>query len=126
MSDPRYSYSEMTTRDLIALILGRLDRLHQQVETLSSVTGRLEHRMERALMDLTRLQQEVNDVSTAVDSAVTLIEGIAAQIRELPATQAAINGFADQLDAKAAALAAAVTANTAAEDEPPPVEEPVE
>lgn len=62
--------------------------------------------------DLTQLTQEVNENTTVIGSAITLIEGLAAKIEELKNDPAALQALADQLDAQSNALAAAVQAHT--------------
>ena len=62
--------------------------------------------------ELARLQTEVTEMSGAVDSAITLINGLAQQIRDLATDPAALNALADSLDSKANELAAAVVANS--------------
>ena len=62
--------------------------------------------------ELARLQTEVSEISGVVDSAVTLINGLAQQIRDLAGEPVALAKLADDLDAKAGVLAAAVAANT--------------
>lgn len=64
--------------------------------------------------ELERLQTEVTEMSSAVDSAIALIGGLAQQIRDLVAAgdPAALTALADSLDSKANELAAAVVANT--------------
>lgn len=72
--------------------------------------------------ELTTLTQEVAEMGTVVDSAITLINGLAQQIRDLKDDPAALAALAASLDEKAGALSAAVAANTPAE---PPAEPPV-
>jgi hypothetical protein len=62
--------------------------------------------------DLTNITQEVQECTSVMSSAVTLIEGLAAKIEELKNDPAALQALADQLDAQSNALAAAVQANT--------------
>ena len=62
--------------------------------------------------ELARLSTEVSEIGTVVDSAVSLINGLAQQIRDLATDPAALNALADSLDTKAGELAAAVVANT--------------
>lgn len=78
--------------------LSRLAALEAKVFTMSA--------------ELDRLTAEVAQTSTAVDSVLALVEGLAQQIRDLSGNPAALNALADELDAKQAAIAAAVTANT--------------
>lgn len=61
---------------------------------------------------LDRLTAEVAETRSAVDSATTLIAGLAQQIRDLSTDPAALNALADSLDADQAKIAAAVTENT--------------
>lgn len=62
--------------------------------------------------ELDRLSTEVAENATVIDSAVTLINGLAQQIRDLKDDPAALTALADSLDSKSNELAAAVTANT--------------
>jgi TolA-binding protein len=62
--------------------------------------------------ELARLQTEVTEMAGVVDSAIVLINGLAQQIRDLAGQPAELAKLADDLDAKAGALAAAVAANT--------------
>lgn len=61
--------------------------------------------------ELARLQTEVAEMAGVVDSAILLITNLAQQIRDLATDPVALNAMADELDAKANALAAAVAAN---------------
>ena len=65
-------------------------------------------RMNRMSEALDRLTTEVSETNTVIDSALTLIANLAQQIRDAAGNPEALNGLADQLDAKANALAAAV------------------
>ena len=67
---------------------------------------------------LADLQAKVTAEDTVIDSAITLIQGLAAQIAALQPSQAAIDALAADVQAKSDALAAAVAANAPA---PPPV-----
>ena len=86
-------------------ILAELGFIRRTLETLAN---------QGAIMagELQRLQTEVSEMAGVVDSAVVLINGLAQQIRDLATDPAALNAMADDLDAKAGALAAAVAANT--------------
>lgn len=102
----------------LAVMIERLDA------KLDDLAGRIHHliRMERQEMsDLSTLQTAV-EADTAVDkSAITLINGLAEQLRAAANDPAAIQALADQLSANAADLGAAVAANTpAAPVDPPP------
>ncbi len=97
-------------------LLRQLDRIETYIAAL---LGRV-NAMSEQLDSLAREVQEMGDV---VDSAIVLIGGLAAQIRDLKTDPEALEALAAELDAKAGQLAAAVTANTPSE-ELPPVEDP--
>lgn len=63
-------------------------------------------------LNLDDLTAQVAAEDTVVDSAIALINGLAAQIASLPASQAAIDALAADVKAKGQALADAVAANT--------------
>lgn len=65
--------------------------------------------------ELDRLTTEVSEIKTVADSAITLLDGLAEQIRMLKDDPARLAALADELDGKATDLAAAVTRNTPAE-----------
>lgn len=65
---------------------------------------------------LADLQALVTQEDTVIDSAVALIQGLAAQVAALAPNQAAIDALAADIKAKSDGLAAAVAANTT----PPP------
>lgn len=66
--------------------------------------------------ELDALTLEVADTNTIMQSAIVLIQGLAAQLQAIANDPAAILQLAADLDAQSDALAAAVAANT-----PPPV-----
>lgn len=65
------------------------------------------------LATLADLKAKVEQEDTVIDSAVTLIQGLAQQVKDLTPDQAAIDALAADIDAKSQALADAITANTA-------------
>ena len=64
--------------------------------------------------ELEALQQEVQNATTVEQSAIALIQGLAAKIESIKTDPVALQGLADSLKNSDAALAAAVQANTAA------------
>ena len=64
--------------------------------------------------ELDALQQEVQNAATVEQSAIALIQGLAAKIESIKTDPVALQGLADSLKNSDAALAAAVQANTAA------------
>jgi hypothetical protein len=65
-------------------------------------------RDEAVMADLSQLQREVEETGSVVDSAVTLINGLADALREAATDPAEIQRLADQLSGKVDELAAAV------------------
>lgn len=76
-------------------------------------------RSDKMSAELDRLTTEVTETKSSVESVITLVDGLAQQIRDLANDPAALNALADELDAQQARIAAAVTANTPAPPEPP-------
>lgn len=66
------------------------------------------------MADLTALTAEVTRNSDVDQSAIILLNGLAAQIVALKTDPVALQALADQLKASSTALADAVTANTPA------------
>ncbi len=64
-------------------------------------------------LNLDDLTAQVAAEGTVIDSAITLINGLAAEIASLPATQTAIDALAASVKAKAGDLSAAVAATPA-------------
>ena len=83
----------------------------------------LGEKIHKMSVDLTALTAAVNADATVEASAVTLINGIAAEIAAAvagadPATQAQLNSLVQQLQTQSAALAAAVASAPAANTAP--------
>jgi hypothetical protein len=93
-----HNSSESKVLDELAFIRSTLETLANQGAIMAG--------------ELARLQTEVTEMAGVVDSAIVLINGLAAQIRALAGQPAELTKLADDLDAKAGALAAAVAANT--------------
>lgn len=87
---------------------------HHGLEWIEAALRQLLRQGDQTVADLTRLTQEVTEISDASQAAITLLSNLAEQLREAAADPAAIAALADQLDASGTALAAAVVANTPA------------
>jgi len=97
-------------------ITKRLERIEDKLDALTSLLNRAQ---EEVMADLTALKAEV-ERNTAVDqSAVTLLNGLAAQIESLKTDPVALQALADQLKGSSDDLAAAVAANTPAQPPTP-------
>lgn len=92
-----------------------LDNQHKIIHLLREIKGLL-----MGLQDeLNALTVQVQNNTDVEGSAITLIQGIAAKLNELSADPAAVKALAAKLKSSADALAAAVVANTPAEEPPP-------
>ena len=86
-------------------VLARLDSV---VSLLNGLTVKVN----TMSAELDALSAAVAAEDTVIDSAITLLQGLSAQITALKTDPVALQALADDVTAKAAALAAAVTANT--------------
>jgi hypothetical protein len=105
----------------------KLDLILANQKTILAALGDLQQGESTTMLDLTALKTAVANEKTVEDSAIQLIQGIAAQLKALisqsgntvdPAT---LQTIVDSMTAEQSALAAAVAANTPAA---PPVPAP--
>ena len=95
-------------------ILTELLEIPQDLRKIKNLLHRLLERQGEIMADLTQLQAEV-ERNTAVDeSAITLLNGLAAQIESIKTDPAALQALANSLKSSSDALAQAVVANTPA------------
>lgn len=71
-------------------------------------------KLDKIMATLADVQTAVTAEDTVIDSAIALVQGLAAQIAALAPNQAAIDALAADVKGKSDALAAAVAANTPA------------
>ena len=83
------------------------------LQTLTLLLGKVND----MTIQMDALTREVEEQTTVVDSAITLLESLAEEIRANAADQVALGELADRLDASGTALADAVAANTKAATE---------
>ena len=94
-----------------------LDILHQRLDNFDKKLDYMKGRIDKMAVDLTNLQNAVANETGAVNSAITLIQGMVAEINTLIAASgdtvdpAALQDLANQFDAQSTALANAVAAN---------------
>lgn len=88
------------------------DELKRMLEHQHELLHRILERVIPMSAALDRLTSEVSETSTAIDSVLALVEGLAQQIRDAADDPVKLNALADELDAKQQAIAAAVAANT--------------
>lgn len=96
--------------------------VHVHIDSATEIKARLDHmaaslsglhqRMDTLMATLADVQTAVTNEDTVIDSAITLLNGLAQQIKDLTPNQAAIDALAADVTSKTAALAAALTANT--------------
>lgn len=84
------------------------------LEQVLKNTTKLLQLAEKEKMTLDQLQLQVTQNTTVEQSAITLIQGLAAQLSAAASDPTKIQALADQLNTSATALAAAITANTPA------------
>ena len=103
------------------LTYGDLRRFDERLDALIAAVGRIESdsaalfaKVETIMATLADLQAAVAAEDTVIDSAIALLNGLAAQIAALKPDQAAIDALAADVGAKAQALSDAVVANTPA------------
>ncbi len=89
----------------------RLDRIESKLNKLTEGQSKI-------MATLADVQAAVQAEDTVIDSAVALIQGLAAQVAALAPDQAAIDALAADIKNKSDALAAAVAAGTPAAPTP--------
>lgn len=114
----------MVTRRIDVLRLdvhihGEFGGIEDRLTQLLALAVKNDRRGELMAGELDRIESEVTEISSAVDSAVSLLSQLAQLIRDNVGSPARLNKIADDLDTKGKALAEAVVANTPAEEPPP-------
>lgn len=106
-------------------LAGEIEIIHTRLDLVARLIRTTQHLETEIMTDLTALQASVNETTTVEQSAITLIDGLADQIRALSTDPAALAALADQLSTQSAALAADVAANTPGVAAPAAIEPPV-
>lgn len=115
----------MSQRDVhlhLHLYLGEDDRVGEVLTVVNSITTQLGNiQQEENIMsaELDALTASVAADATVEESAITLIQGLSAQITAAVNDPAALSALAASLDSESAKLAAAVTAGTPVVPVPP-------
>lgn len=86
--------------------------IRSQLDRIESKLDRILQQENTSNMTLQELKTQVEKNTAVEESAVTLINGIAQQLKNAAQDPAAIQALADELAKSGADLAAAVTANT--------------
>jgi signal transduction histidine kinase len=71
-------------------------------------------KVEQMALDFSRIEAEIAENNSVIQSVVTLLQNVANAIRDAAADQAKVVSLADQLDTQTNALADAVAASTPA------------
>jgi hypothetical protein len=114
----------MTIKFLITLDPALMDLVRSIASAISAGSNpnpqldRIEGAITLMRAELLALQQQVQRDTEITSSAVTLLNGLAQQIREFKDDPVALAGLADSLEANNKALADAVAANTPAAPTP--------
>lgn len=95
--------------DISADILRIVQRIESRVSSVLSTVVTMEDFMSA---ELDHLKLEVAESRTVIDGAVTLITGLAEQIRDLKDDPVALEALAQELDDQQSTLAKAVQAGT--------------
>jgi hypothetical protein len=96
----------------------RLDSIERKLDAILALLTSIQQGEAKMAADLTALQAQVQATTTLEQSAITLINGLAAQMKAVAADPVAVAALADQLKAGAASLSAAIVANTPAQTAP--------
>lgn len=94
--------------------LKKIKRATEALQSLVSEIQNLSKEINNMSVEFEALKAQVEANTQVAESAITLIQGLAAKIEELKDDPAALQALADQLKAEDDALAAAVAANTPA------------
>lgn len=105
---------ECDNGDVKEIVLARLEHLARQNHRIEQKLDRILNKENRIMADLTQLSADVANTTSVEESAITLINNIAAQLAAAASDPAAIQALSDSLNTEAASLAAAVAANTPA------------
>jgi predicted RNA-binding Zn ribbon-like protein len=108
----------------MALIEIKNLHLHVAIENAAGIMQGINSiisKLNQMAQELDTLKTEVAETNTVIDSAIILIKGIKAKLDAAIASgdPAALTSLSDSLNSKQSELAAAITENTPAENEPP-------
>jgi hypothetical protein len=107
-------------RALLKTLHYQMTTVHSQLINVSEQLDTIEGKVNKVIMTLDDVQAAVTAEDTVIDSAIALIQGLAAQVAALKPNQKAIDALAADIKAKSDSLAAAVAANTTPTPAPAP------
>ena len=82
----------------------------KRFDSVERTLNRIWKEVKKMSQELDDLTVEVTEMGTVIDSAILLIQGLAARLQEIADDPAAIRALATELDTQADELAAAVAA----------------
>ena len=110
------------------VILKKLDLVLKNQQIIFDLLVHIERKVSAEMSDLSVLTAEVQANTSVDSSAITLLNGLSAQLALIANDPVAIQALADELNSSSTALAAAVVANTPVVETPPvdvpPVDSP--
>jgi chromosome segregation ATPase len=97
-----------------------LHRIDRRLGAIESGIALLKNQGDKAMSAVDDLAKQVEANTTIEQSAITLIQGLSAQLSAAATDPAKVTALASQLSSSATALAAAIAANTPAAPAPAP------
>lgn len=102
----------MTSKEFQTLVLVRLDNIDLILKVIMKTQNKILIKETKMSVELDKLEAAVTAENTVIDSAITLINGLAAQIKALANDPVALVALSESIASKSVALSSAVTANT--------------
>ena len=92
----------------------KIDQILMIVQDIQTIVKDIQSKGVKETMTLDELKTQVDANTSVEQSAITLINGLAAQIAAVATDPAKVQALADELKTSATALSTAITANTPA------------
>lgn len=92
----------------------RVDEIIKILNKQTEILNKQSNQLIKIMATLSEVQELVAAENTVIDSAIVLLQNLAAQVAALTPSQAAIDALAADITAKTNELATAVTTNTPA------------
>lgn len=106
---------QLASKHDIRVLTKRIHDLHEHlIRGIQAILTAIQEGSTMVSQQLANLQAKVEQNNSVIDSAVTLLNGLSQQLRDIKDDPAAIQALADQLDSKDTELATAITTNTPA------------
>lgn len=99
--------------DAASMMLAALDRMEARQRIQIALLASILKLEVKEMADLTQITDKVTAIEGAADSAIELINALAAEVRANATDPAALSALADRLEAESSKIGAAVAANPA-------------